>query len=132
MYSLSVDLDGADLSEAYNFTPSNSAGVTQFYHDVFGLSGNQAATLILRDFVPFDGDAEPITWTFNVGSAIGSTVAVAPSFDGNAEPITWTFNVGSATGATLAAPPAPTLLQPSSTQVGAIGTTTGIFCNIPI
>ena len=48
----------------------------------------------------FDGDAEAITWTFNVGSATGSTIA--PSFDGNAEPITWSFNVGEATGSTVA------------------------------
>ena len=55
------------------------------------------------------------------------TVRGVPQFDADAEPITWTFNIGSATGATLAAPPAPTLLQPSNTQVGAIGTTTAYF-----
>ena len=37
-------------SDPYSWIPSNSAEVTQFYNDVFALSGNQAATLVLRDF----------------------------------------------------------------------------------
>ena len=127
IYSLSVNLAGADTAERYSWFPDNSAEVEQFVTNIIALGEDQAATLVLRDFPSFNADAEAITWTFNVGSATGSTVAVAPSFDGNAEPITWTFNVGSATGATLAAIPAPTLLQPSSNQVGAIGTTTEYF-----
>ena len=56
--------------------------------------------LVVYQFPEFDADAEPITWSFNVGSATGSTVA--PSFNADAEPITWTFNVGEATGSTTA------------------------------
>ena len=49
-FSLSVDLAGADTSEAYIWVSSNFTECRQFYNDVFALTSDQAATLVLRDF----------------------------------------------------------------------------------
>ena len=60
-----------------------------------GTRGAWSDTITYGTAPSFDGDAEAITWSFNVGEATGSTVAPVPNeFSGNAEPITWTFNVG--------------------------------------
>ena len=69
-----VEMAGADLREPYVFFPSNSAEVTAFYNAVFPLSGNPAATLIIRDFVP----VAP-SWTDDTGDAINGTVGTAIS-----------------------------------------------------
>ena len=65
-FSLSVNLAGADTNDPYIWIPSNSAEVIQFRNDVLALTGDQAATLVLRDF----------TGIFNmrVGSAIVNKV----------------------------------------------------------
>ena len=76
----------------------------------------------------FTGNAEPITWTFNVGSATGS--ATVPEFTADAEPITWTFNIGSATGATTA--PEFSANAEAITWSFNLGTATGSLVNVAL
>ena len=51
-FTVTVEMAGIDTSEPYSFIPANSAEVIQFYNDVRALSGNQAATLVIRDYTP--------------------------------------------------------------------------------
>ena len=50
--SVTVSLAGADTTEPYVFTPTNSAEVTAFATAVRALPGDQSATLVIRDFTP--------------------------------------------------------------------------------
>ena len=50
--SLTVRMAGNDLTEPYNFTPSNSAEVRAFYNALSTENGATPATLTLRDFDP--------------------------------------------------------------------------------
>ena len=54
--SLTVALAGADLTEPYNWTPSNSAEVTALYNAL--ATSTDAADIIIRDYTPPD---DPIT-----------------------------------------------------------------------
>ena len=98
-----VRMQFAPAGPIYEFPLLNHGSNYSNFRNVAATSALTAAQtagerflLVVYQFPEFDADAEPITWTFNVGSATGSTVA--PSFNADAEPITWTFNIGSATG----------------------------------
>ena len=100
------DIDDAQIGGGF-FDVRTSITGGQAFRDKLNALGT-GDRLILSMTQPeaaseFDGDAEAITWTFNIGSATGEATEPVPNeFTGNAEPITWTFNVGSATGSTVA------------------------------
>lgn len=52
--TVTAALAGADMAEPYDWTPSNSAEVTAFFNALPTMSGNQAATLVIRDYTPGD------------------------------------------------------------------------------
>ena len=63
--------NGADLADPYFLQESTPESV-QFYTDVFALTGNQAGTLVIRDF-----ELVAPSWTDNTGDAITGTVGTA-------------------------------------------------------
>ena len=70
--SLTVALAGADPSDPYNWTPTNSSAVTAFHNALDGFSGT--ATLTLRDYTPGDATISlsasgPAEYTGVTGSA---------------------------------------------------------------
>ena len=86
--SLTVAIDGADPTEEYVWTPSNSAEVSAFVNAVHALAGDShAGTLVIRDF---DADADPnplptyaAVGTLPTGVSFNTTTRVL-SFDENA------------------------------------------------
>ena len=76
--SLSVNLAGADTTDPYNWIPSNSAEVIQWVNDVFALTGNQAATLVIRDFEHAAPDTPVAPTLTALSSSSIQAVGVAP------------------------------------------------------
>ena len=68
--SLLVALAGADMTETYRWTPSNSAEVIAFQALLSDVEGTESGQLIIRDFVPTLGpvdhavDAGAVSWAF--------------------------------------------------------------------
>ena len=106
---LSVNFDGADVADIYDFTPSNSAEVTAFVNAVRALSGNQSATLVLRDYTTgvvvlsapnfADDTGDDADWTRNsaitniqVPPASGTPI---PTYTASGLPAGITFNTSS-------------------------------------
>ena len=66
--SLLVALGGADTTEPYVWTPTNTAEIAAFEALLSGTSGTESGQLIIRDFVPAfqAGDAGDVAWSFDL------------------------------------------------------------------
>ena len=78
-FELTVELAGADVSEPYVWTPSNSAEVITFNTNVRAINGDESATLVLRD-VPLRHDAVGTLDGGLTGSLVGaaSLLSITP------------------------------------------------------
>ena len=51
IYSVTFSIGGVDSADPYQWVPINSAEISTFYDNVRALSGDQSASLTLRDFI---------------------------------------------------------------------------------
>ena len=92
-FSLSVNLEGADTTDPYQWTPSNSAEAIQFYNDVFALTGNQSATLVLRDFEPAAPDTPAAPTVTALSTSSIQAVGVAPDAQPDIDTYDWRYRI---------------------------------------
>ena len=115
---LEVTIANADLTETYDFTPTNSADVTTFYHHIRGLT-DQAATLTLTDDPNFTG----------------TPAAVAPAFaddTGNAQTWTQSFAISPITVPAATGTPTPTYAAVGALPAGiSFNPTTRVISGTP-
>ena len=120
-HSFVAALDGAALTDPYSWSPSNGAEVAAFSAGVRAESGNQAATLTLRNFVPPVFRARPATGVPAVRTLVSHTTP--PALTARAAPTSGVpavrTQVGHAIPPALAARAAPAAGTPAvRTQVG--------------
>ena len=117
--TFTIDTEFDDTSDAYTFTPGNSADVIAFYNALNGTGhGTLAGTLVLNDgastpdIPAVTGDANHAGFSLTSASATGS--ATIPGVTGDADHAEFTFTAPSATVSATepGATGAPTLVSP--------------------
>ena len=92
---------GNRLTSAITLTIGRSEEPTAFTGQANPISWSFGISNATGTTVPphFTGDAESIGWSFGISNATGTTVP--PHFVGNAEPINWSFGISNTTGSTV-------------------------------